>query len=205
MRQLTRSLGAVVIVALALAGCGSFGYNGPPLYANGDEYVDQFGGWAGLPCNPRALFAGPPGPAGSPGPPGPAGPAGPPGPPGPKGPRGEAGPPGKWISLESIHFKLAEGDIQPACSNKLAKVVAWLKSHEDVQIGLDGHGDEAAANEPPLAERRVHAVRVALVEAGVRADRISVGDFGTPPPACDIAQETCRALRRRVEILAFTQ
>src|SRR5437763_14340289 len=126
VRQLTRSLGAVVIVALALAGCGSFGYDGPPLYASGDVYIDQWGGWAGLPCNPRPSYVGPPGPAGTPGPPGPGGPAGPPGPPGPagpKGPRGEAGPAGKWISMESIHFKLAEADIQSSCADKLAKIV----------------------------------------------------------------------------------
>src|SRR5829696_1465738 len=90
----------------AMAGCASVGYDGPPLYASADGYVDKAevrpggGVWEGLPCNPRASYiqagpagaAGPAGPAGLAGAAGPAGPAGAPGVRGPQGPQGVPGP-----------------------------------------------------------------------------------------------------------------
>ena len=217
----------------AVAGCGTVGYSGPNLYAYQDGYVDKAevrpgqGVWEGLPCYPRASYilagaagaAGPmgvSGPAGSPGPAGAAGPAGPAGISGPQGPTGPAGPAGvpgprgslpsdgSWSSVENVQFEFKQAAIQSQCVDKIAKLVTWMKANPQVAVGLDGHVDDARANDndPTLSVRRVSAVRQALITAGIAPSRISSGDFGTRAPLCVSATENCRSLNRRVEILA---
>jgi outer membrane protein OmpA-like peptidoglycan-associated protein len=107
MRAVVRGLFATALLAVT-AGCASLGYEGPPLYAYQDGYVDKAeirygeGVWEGLPCYPRPSYirtglaggSGPGGPAGPAGSMGPAGPAGQGGPAGIKGPQGPAGPTG---------------------------------------------------------------------------------------------------------------
>ena len=107
MRRVIRGFFVTALLA-AVAGCGSVGYSGPPLYAYHDGYVDKAeirygeGVWETMPCYPRASYilpgpAGPMGmggPAGSSGSRGPSGPAGQDGPTGPTGPAGITGPQG---------------------------------------------------------------------------------------------------------------
>lgn len=216
MRHVMRGL-FVTGLLVAAAGCSSVGYDGPPsMYAYKDGYVEIPG--FSMPCHPNRRYvlpgpsgpAGPPGPAGSVGPPGlvgPAGtegPAGAPGPQGPAGPHGPQGHQGKWSSLENIQFEPTRADIQPKCADKIAELAAWMNQNRQVVIGLDGHVDDANANDndPTLSARRVHAVRGALIAAGIAPSRISAGTFGAREPVCRDATDACLALNRRVEILA---
>jgi outer membrane protein OmpA-like peptidoglycan-associated protein len=201
---------ALAVVTLAAAGCGRYGYDGPTLFASGDTYV----GWAVGPCQPKDPYfvpgpAGPPGPQGPPGPAGPAGkpgsagPAGQPGPAGPPGtpgPQGPAGAPGRtsWVPLDTVQFAAHRTEITARCGDKIGKVVAYLHDNPAVDVSLTGHVD------PPgdrgLGERRVSAVRAALIAGGVEAARITVA------PAlwttCHGASEECERVNSRVEILA---
>jgi outer membrane protein OmpA-like peptidoglycan-associated protein len=229
MRYVIRGFFVTALLATA-AGCASVGYEGPPLYASQDGYVDKAevrygeGVWEGLPCNPRPSYIqpgpagvmGPGGPAGSPGLAGPAGPAGIRGPQGPQGPQGPAGPAGgagmrgflapdgSWNSVENVQFEVKQAAIQSKCTDKIAKLVTWMNANPKVAIGLDGHMDDAQANDndPTLSVRRVSAVRQALITAGIAPSRISSGDFGVRTPLCRTVSENCLALNRRVEILA---
>ena len=216
MRHVTRGFLATALL-VAVAGCASVGYDGPPnMYAYQDGYVEIPG--SRMPCypNPRYVLPGPPGtagpqgPAGSMGPAGPAGPpglegpAGAPGPRGPAGPRGQQGTLGNWASMENVQFESKQAAIQPQCTDKIAKLAAWMNENRQVVIGLDGHVDDVNANDndPTLSARRVQAVRGALIEAGVAPSRISAGTFGAREPVCRDATDACLALNRRVEILA---
>lgn len=205
---------------VAVAGCSSMGYDGPPnMFAYKDGYVEIPG--FRMPCVPNARYVlpgpagtagpqgpagemGPAGPAGGPGPEGPAGAPGPSGPRGPDGPRGQHGTLGPWSSMENVQFESAQAAIQPKCADKIAKLAALLNANQQVVIGLDGHVADlpASDNDPALSARRVQAVRGALITAGVAPDRISIGTFGTRAPLCADASDTCIALNRRVEILA---
>jgi outer membrane protein OmpA-like peptidoglycan-associated protein len=226
MRYLMR--GSFVTALLVTAtGCASIGYDGPPnMYAYMGGSVEMPG--YSTPChpNPRYVLPGPAGPAGPrgpsgligpAGPTGPAGPAGPAGLPGPEGspgqqgPSGPAGPrgglqgpPSPWISMESVQFEYMRAEIQPKCAAKIAKLAAWMTEHPQAVMVLDGHGDDAIANDhdPTLAVRREQAVRQALVAAGVAPDRISAGTLGARGPLCGDDTAACLALNRRVEVLA---
>ena len=214
--------GSLVIgFVLAAAGCGSVGYVGPDrMYAYKDGYVEIPG--FSMPCHPNTAYvlpgpAGPSGPPGSPGRVGPAGPAGQPGPagsPGPAGPSGPTGPmgprgdlqgaPASWTSMDNVQFEWQRADIQPKCELKIAKLATWMKENPTVSLALDGHSDDARANDEDatLAARRVRAVRGALVAAGIAPGRISDGLYGRSEPVCRDNSTVCRELNRRVEILA---
>jgi len=53
----------------------------------------------------------------------------------------------------------------------------------------------------PLSQRRVATVRDALIQAGVPADRIETGTFGTDRLTCNPAAEQCPPRDGRVEVL----
>lgn len=156
--------------------------------------------------------AGPPGLAGPPGPPGPAGPAGPPGPPGPMGVAGPAGPQGpagaaaQWVSFKDILFDFDQAAVRSEEHAKINDVASFLKQNPAVLVRIDGHTDPRGkdAYNQALSERRVTAVREALVKAGIPADRIQPSHFGKARPKCNEATEACWQLDRRVEVMITT-
>ena len=220
MKYVTKGFFVTALLVTA-TGCASIGYDGPPnMFPYKDGYVEM-PGFAG-PCrpNPRYVLAGPAGKAGPPGPAGPTGPAGPPGPPGVEGPAGAPGwqgptgpsgprgglqsPNAPWTSMESVQFEYMRAEIQPKCAKKIAKLAAWMTENPQAVMVLDGHGDDAIANDydPTLSVRRVQAVREALIAAGVAPDRISAGTVGARGPMCGDNTVACLALNRRVEVLS---
>jgi cytochrome c oxidase subunit 2 len=108
-----------------------------------------------------------------------------------------------WTAIERVHFEEGRSAIQPRCAQKIAKLAEWLRVDRTVVVALDGHRDDATANDndPQLAVDRARAVRDALIAAGVAPERIVVGDFGTAPLVC-ANRENCLALSRRVDVLA---
>ena len=71
-----------------------------------------------------------------------------------------------------------------------------MQQNPSLQIGLDGTMDPNGSDKKDqgLANRRVDAVRDALIQAGVPASRIKSGSFGDPTTRHD----------RRVEVLFST-
>jgi len=109
-----------------------------------------------------------------------------------------------WTAMESVQFQAGSAEIQSQCSDKIAKLAAWMQHDRNVIVGLDGHRDDARANDndPVLSEKRVQAVRGALIAAGIAANRIVVGEFGARETICRGPVEDCLALSRRVDVHA---
>jgi outer membrane protein OmpA-like peptidoglycan-associated protein len=151
---------------------------------------------------------GPPGPAGPPGPPGPAGPPGPPGPqgpPGPPGPAGQMGPAGaeaKWTSFRDILFDYDKSNIRASETSKITEIVDFMKANSNMQAGLDGFADPRGSNayNMKLSDRRVKAVKDALVAGGISADRIRTIAQGEANRNCMEMTEDCFQKNRRVEV-----
>ena len=106
--------------------------------------------------------------------------------------------------MESVQFKAGSAEIQSQCADKIAKLAAWMNHDRHVVIGLDGHRDDATAhdNDPSLSEKRVQAVRDALIAAGVAPHRVVIGEFGTRQALCRGPVENCLAMSRRVDVHA---
>jgi len=105
--------------------------------------------------------------------------------------------------MENVHFKYQSAELQPNCKQKIVGLAAWMQNNNpQALVALDGHPATADDSNQGLAAQRVNAVRDALVAAGVKPDRISIGSYGAPTEVCNQVTETCRDLNRRVEILA---
>jgi outer membrane protein OmpA-like peptidoglycan-associated protein len=123
---------------------------------------------------------------------GPAGRAGPAGEQGSIGAIGNQGPVGavvRWTSYREFWFDSNKVDIQASDSSKVSDIANYMKQNPSLRIGIDDTNTNPRSND--LSERRVRAVRNALIEAGVPSARIQSGAYGDAKLAQD----------QRVEVL----
>jgi outer membrane protein OmpA-like peptidoglycan-associated protein len=79
---------------------------------------------------------------------------------------------------------------------KVSEIARYMKNNPSLAVGLDGSMDPRGTDprNQDLSDRRVRAIRDALVEAGVPSYRIQIGPYG----------ETHLAQDRRVAVLIST-
>ena len=80
-----------------------------------------------------------------------------------------------WSSYRDFWFDFDSARIDAADAIKVADVAAYAKGNPTHHIGIDG----AAGEDTQLDARRVGSVRDALIKAGVPAESIYTGDFGS--------------------------
>ena len=166
--------------------------------------VDQFGY--------VTEFAGPFNVAGERGPAGPAGATGAQGPAGPVGPQAMAGSDYRYVSFgtgdrsassfKDILFDTDKSDIRSNETSKIADIAAHLKQNAPMQVGIGGYADPRGTDQhnQGLSERRVNAIRDALVKAGVASDKIQTSAFGEQKPLCNESTDACWQRDRRVNV-----
>jgi outer membrane protein OmpA-like peptidoglycan-associated protein len=151
--------------------------------------VDQFGY--------VTEFSGPVGVAGE------RGPAGPAGAQGPAGPAGSQAQAKQWSSFKDFLFDTDKSDIRPDETSKVTDIAAYMKQNPSVQVGIDGYADPRGTDQhnQALSQRRVNAIRDALVKAGVASDKINTGAFGEQRLQCNESTAACLQSDRRVTVL----
>jgi outer membrane protein OmpA-like peptidoglycan-associated protein len=109
----------------------------------------------------------------------------------------------RWTSLKEIMFDFDRADIRYSESRKPAEIAAYMSQNPSVRLGIDGYTDSRGTSQYnlPLSQRRVTTVRDALIQAGVPADRIETGTFGTDRLMCNPSTEQCSQREGRVEVL----
>jgi outer membrane protein OmpA-like peptidoglycan-associated protein len=164
---------------------------------------------------------GPSGAQGVAGPQGMAGPAGPAGPQGPEGSRGLGGAQGmagaagaqgaagavaNWTKFRDILFDFDKSDIRSNETMKVSDIASYVQQNPTTMVGIDGYADPRGTDKynQALSERRVNAIRDALLGAGVAGDKIHTGAFGEMRLKCQEATEACWQSDRRVEVLIGT-
>ena len=90
--------------------------------------------------------------------------------------------------------------------SEVSDIAAYVKQNPSTKVGLDGHTDPRGTDKynQALSERRVNAIRDALIKAGVPADTILTGAFGESRLICNQSTEECWQRDRRVEVLIST-
>ena len=160
--------------------------------------VDQFGYVTEF-SGPFGMAGGERGPAG---PMGPAGPAGAQGAAGLVGPQAQAGATKQWSSFKDFLFDTNKSDIRANETSKVTDIAAYMKQNPSVQVGIDGFADPRGTDphNQALSERRVNAIRDALVKAGVASNKIQSAAFGEQKPQCNESTEACWQRDRRVDV-----
>lgn len=114
--------------------------------------------------------------------PGPAGPIGPAGQAGPSGTRGTAGAVGVldcWVNYREFWFDADQSALHNGDAAKAREIATYLKANPSLQLGID-NGANARSNDRRVTDLnglRTAAVRNALLEQGVPAERISTATF----------------------------
>jgi hypothetical protein len=106
-----------------------------------------------------------------------SGPAGAQGAVGWTGAQGPTGIVGRWTAYRVIHFDYARADLSTLDRSTVAEIADYMAKNPSLQAGIDGYRDP---NDPSLSDRRVGAVRNALMTAGVPYHKIQIGAFGDP-------------------------
>ena len=80
--------------------------------------------------------------------------------------------------------------------SKVSEIATYMNQNPSLQVGIDGSMDPRGTDprNQDLSDRRVEAVRSALIQAGVPAHKIQTGAFG----------DTQLTRDRRVEVLIST-
>ena len=109
----------------------------------------------------------------------------------------------RWTSMKDFMFDFDRSDIRYSESKKPAEIATYMSQNPTARLGLDGYTDSRGSTQYnlPLSQRRVATVRDALIQAGVPADRIETGTFGTDRSLCNPATEQCAQRDGRVEVL----
>jgi len=142
---------------------------------------------------------------------GPAGPAGAQGPAGPVGPQAMAGSDNRYVSFgaesssatfKDILFDTDKSNIRPNETSKITDIAAYVRKNGPMQVNIGGYADMRGTDRhyQGLSERRVNAIRDALVKAGVANDKIQTSAFGEQKPQCNESTDACWQRDRRVDV-----
>jgi peptidoglycan-associated lipoprotein len=102
-------------------------------------------------------------------------------------------------SVKDIYFNYDAADIRAEEQPSLQGDIDFLKQHAGIKVTIEGHCDERGSTEYNLAlgDSRANAVKTALTQAGISADRIHATSIGKERPFCTESNEQCWQQNRR--------
>jgi len=103
-----------------------------------------------------------------------------------------------------VQFDTGKATIKPASNDLLNEVAQVLLQHpEMVRIEVQGHTDNrgSAALNKKLSQARADAVKKALVQRGVSAERLVTKGYGPDKPIDENGTEEGRQKNRRVQFM----
>jgi peptidoglycan-associated lipoprotein len=105
--------------------------------------------------------------------------------------------------LQDIHFEFDKFDLDNNSRAILRKNIAYLETHPNVRIEIQGHCDERGSNNYniTLGERRARSTKTYLVSNGIKANRIHAISYGEERPFCFENNEKCWYQNRRGHFL----
>jgi len=101
--------------------------------------------------------------------------------------------------VKDIYFNYDASDIRADQQTALQGDIDFLKQHAGVRITIEGHCDERGSTDYNIAlgDSRANAVKTALTQAGITADRILTLSLGKEKPFCTESNEQCWQQNRR--------
>jgi peptidoglycan-associated lipoprotein len=102
-------------------------------------------------------------------------------------------------NVKDVYFEYDSYEIRPDGQSAIQADAQFLKQHPGISFTVEGHCDERGSTEYNLAlgDNRANAVKNALTQAGITADRIKTISFGKEKPFCTESNEQCWQQNRR--------
>lgn len=111
---------------------------------------------------------------------------------------------GKFV-INNIQFAFNRADLKPESMSIISTIAQMMADHPEVKLSVEGHTDAhgAASYNQELSGARAEAVRQALINRGVAADRLRSAGYGESKPVAENDSDAGRAKNRRVEFVRF--
>jgi outer membrane protein OmpA-like peptidoglycan-associated protein len=106
------------------------------------------------------------------------------------------------LGEDSIKFDFDRAELKPKERELLSRIAGILLTSSDYTVSVNGHTDDVGTEEYniKLSERRAEVVHRYLLEAGVRAEIMTVTGWGKAKPRVEGTSDAARAKNRRVEL-----
>jgi peptidoglycan-associated lipoprotein len=102
-------------------------------------------------------------------------------------------------NVKDVYFDYDKYDVRADQQTALQGDIAFLKEHPNIKVSIEGHCDERGSTEYNLAlgDNRAGAVKNALIQGGIGADRLGSISMGKEQPFCTESNEACWQQNRR--------
>ena len=109
---------------------------------------------------------------------------------------------GKFIS-HGILFDVNKSSIKPESAGALNEIVKLMNEHKDLNFEIDGYTDSDGNDDAnmKLSQARADAVKVKLVDMGIKDSRLTTKGFGETKPIDKNDSSEGKANNRRVEFV----
>ncbi|TAN69091.1 MAG: DUF4398 domain-containing protein [Methylobacter sp.] len=110
---------------------------------------------------------------------------------------------GLVITLGDVLFDTNKALLKSNAMRNVQKLADFLTRYSQYKVLVEGHTDSVGSNDlnQALSDRRASAVRIALVDMGIRTDRVNTRGYGERFPIAGNDSAASRQLNRRVEII----
>lgn len=110
---------------------------------------------------------------------------------------------GTVFTLDSVLFDTNEATLKPGAQPTLARLARFLEERDGEAITILGHTDSRGSEgyNEELSRRRAEAVKTALVDLGLSANRVQADGRGEAYPVATNDTAAGRQQNRRVEII----
>jgi len=105
------------------------------------------------------------------------------------------------LDLKTVYFDFDSAKLRADAVDSLVTNAQWLKEHDELQLMIEGHCDEAGTPEynQALGDRRAESVRTTLAASGIETARMATISYGKERPVCAEKTEECHKMNRHVE------
>lgn len=111
--------------------------------------------------------------------------------------------PGDTLTIKNIQFEFNSAALTKDSKAGIEKIAELLQSHPEFDAELAGHTDNVGneSYNQKLSADRANAVRDALINIGVKSDRLTAKGYGSSQPLVPNDSEENRAKNRRTELI----
>ncbi len=111
------------------------------------------------------------------------------------------------LTLGDVFFETGRATLLPGGLQAIDKLANFLKKNPGKGVLIEGHTDSVGKEEfnMLLSQRRAEAVRNALLERGISAERITTKGYGESYPVASNGTAEGRQLNRRVDVVVVNR